>query len=402
MKCIVLLMLVANLQQLFATYSGLYMDNGRDQTMIERRMTRREKQKFERELLHLLGLPKKPKRTLRSSTLTSSAPKFLLEVYKSLDGGKLKNDFNLKSEDYRSVKESDAIMTFLTKKNYLNSLRHEKGKHLWFDVSDVPVGDTVVGSELRIYKFRNPESEKYTVTVNQVLLDFDGEKELDYVDSVNITNTYEGWLVFNVTSAFMSWVAFPSMNRGLHVSVHKHSKTSHEIHHDAAGIISSNFEENENHQPFLVAFFKYGANNSKLKPRRIRDVNKKKEKSDAEVSYNVNPLTSESAWSYRNCQIQTLYVNFKDLNWQDWIIAPHGYAAYFCSGLCDFPLNAHMNATNHAIVQTLVNLINPSEAPKPCCAPTKLGSIAVLFYLEDNNVILKKYKNMIVKSCGCH
>lgn len=65
----------------------------------------------------------------------------------------------------------------------------------------------------------------------------------------------------------------------------------HEIHHDAAGIISSNFEENENHQPFLVAFFKYGANNSKLKPRRIRDVNKKKEKSDAEVSYNVNPLT---------------------------------------------------------------------------------------------------------------
>lgn len=115
MKCIVLLMLVANLQQLFATYSGLYMDNGRDQTMIERRMTRREKQKFERELLHLLGLPKKPKRTLRSSTLTSSAPKFLLEVYKSLDGGKLKNDFNLKSEDYRSVKESDAIMTFLTK-----------------------------------------------------------------------------------------------------------------------------------------------------------------------------------------------------------------------------------------------------------------------------------------------
>lgn len=65
-------------------------------------------------------------------------------------------------------------MKLVSSENSLNSLRHEKGKHLWFDVSDVPVGDTVVGSELRIYKFRNPDSEKYTVTVNQVLLDFDG------------------------------------------------------------------------------------------------------------------------------------------------------------------------------------------------------------------------------------
>lgn len=39
---------------------------------------------------------------------------------------------------------------------------------------------------------------------------------------------------------------------------------------------------------------------------------------------------------------------------KDWIIAPEGYAANYCDGECSFPLNAHMNATNHAIVQTLV------------------------------------------------
>lgn len=61
-----------------------------------------------------------------------------------------------------------------------------------------------------------------------------------------------------------------------------------------------------------------------------------------------------------------------------------------------------MNATNHAIVQTLVHLMKPLHVPKPCCAPNKMGQQAVLFFLEDNNVILKKYKNMIVKSCGCH
>lgn len=40
---------------------------------------------------------------------------------------------------------------------------------------------------------------------------------------------------------------------------------------------------------------------------------------------------------------------------QDWIIAPEGYAAYYCMGECAFPLNSYMNATNHAIVQTLVS-----------------------------------------------
>lgn len=87
---------------------------------------------------------------------------------------------------------------------------------------------------------------------------------------------------------------------------------------------------------------------------------------------------------------------------QDWIIAPDGYDAYYCSGECNFPLNAHMNATNHAIVQTLVHLVNPGKVPKPCCAPTKLSAISVLYFLDESNVILKKYKNMVVKSCGCH
>lgn len=47
---------------------------------------------------------------------------------------------------------------------------------------------------------------------------------------------------------------------------------------------------------------------------------------------------------------------------KDWIIAPEGYAANYCDGECSFPLNAHMNATNHAIVQTLVR----SQAHQQC------------------------------------
>ena len=102
------------------------------------------------------------------------------------------------------------------------------------------------------------------------------------------------------------------------------------------------------------------------------------------------------------CQKRVLRVSFRDLNWQDWIIAPDGYEAFYCHGECSFPLNSHMNATNHAIVQTLVHLMKPEDVPKPCCAPTKLSGISVLYFDESSNVILKKYRSMVVKSCGCH
>nr|XP_009510160.1 PREDICTED: bone morphogenetic protein 5-like [Phalacrocorax carbo] len=102
------------------------------------------------------------------------------------------------------------------------------------------------------------------------------------------------------------------------------------------------------------------------------------------------------------CKKHELYVSFRDLGWQDWIIAPEGYAAFYCDGECSFPLNAHMNATNHAIVQTLVHLMFPDHVPKPCCAPTKLNAISVLYFDDSSNVILKKYRNMVVRSCGCH
>lgn len=49
-----------------------------------------------------------------------------------------------------------------------------------------------------------------------------------------------------------------------------------------------------------------------------------------------------------------------------------------------------------------VHLMNPDYVPKPCCAPTKLNAISVLYFDDNSNVILKKYRNMVVRACGCH
>ena len=71
-----------------------------------------------------------------------------------------------------------------------------------------------------------------------------------------------------------------------------------------------------------------------------------------------------------------------------------------------FPLHAKMNASNHALVQTLVKLLDgvPDDSERPpnaCCAPIDLATIPVLYYSHEHNIVLKKYPKMIVKSCGC-
>ncbi|KAF7236264.1 Bone morphogenetic protein 8A [Varanus komodoensis] len=53
------------------------------------------------------------------------------------------------------------------------------------------------------------------------------------------------------------------------------------------------------------------------------------------------------------CRRHELYVSFQDLGWLDWVIAPQGYSAFYCEGECAFPLDSCMNATNHAILQSL-------------------------------------------------
>ena len=102
------------------------------------------------------------------------------------------------------------------------------------------------------------------------------------------------------------------------------------------------------------------------------------------------------------CKRRSLFVEFKDIGWDSWILAPTGYDAFECSGVCTYPLTKHVTPTKHAIVQTLININSPQKAAKACCVPTKLEPISLL-YLDDTGVVTYKYKyeGMMVAECGC-
>ncbi|XP_066558143.1 growth/differentiation factor 5 [Amia ocellicauda] len=101
------------------------------------------------------------------------------------------------------------------------------------------------------------------------------------------------------------------------------------------------------------------------------------------------------------CNRKPLHVNFKEMGWDDWIIAPLEYEAYHCDGACDFPIRSHLEPTNHAIIQTLMNSMDPDSTPPTCCVPTRLSPISILYIDSANNVVYKQYEDMVVESCGC-
>ncbi len=101
------------------------------------------------------------------------------------------------------------------------------------------------------------------------------------------------------------------------------------------------------------------------------------------------------------CRRYPLIVKFKDVGWDDWIVAPSEYQAYYCAGECPTTYADYHNTTNHAIVQGLVHGKYPQTVPKPCCVPTVLSSISMLYLDENNIAVLKNYDDMVAGDCGC-
>ncbi|KAL8177732.1 UNVERIFIED_CONTAM: hypothetical protein K2H54_017563 [Gekko kuhli] len=101
------------------------------------------------------------------------------------------------------------------------------------------------------------------------------------------------------------------------------------------------------------------------------------------------------------CKPRRLYIGFGDIGWENWIIAPQGYMANYCLGECPFPLTEELNSTNHAILQTMVHSLDPEGTPQPCCVPVRLSPISILYYDNDDNVVLRHYEDMVVDECGC-
>ncbi|VDL64358.1 unnamed protein product [Hymenolepis diminuta] len=139
---------------------------------------------------------------------------------------------------------------------------------------------------------------------------------------------------------------------------------------------------------------------AKRKKRRRKNRNGKSDTSNREKrspQYLMNKRYIEST-----CQRRDLMVNFNTIGWSKWVIAPMAYNAGYCYGYCPFPLSAHFNTTNHAVILHLMHNLGVahSEVNSPCCTPLTFGPQSILFF-DGDDVVLQVYEDMIVESCGC-
>ncbi|RWS00699.1 Inhibin beta B chain-like protein, partial [Dinothrombium tinctorium] len=104
----------------------------------------------------------------------------------------------------------------------------------------------------------------------------------------------------------------------------------------------------------------------------------------------------------KECCKQELYISFNEIGWDDWIIAPDGFYANYCSGNCSNLLarpdklpNIHsMALDDYRKNKTLTSFTS-------CCAPTQYSAISIIYYDSPQNVIKKNFSNMVVEKCGC-
>lgn len=273
--------------------------------------------------------------------------------------------------------------------------------------------------------------------------------------SIEVTENYHGWISLNVTETIRSWVRFDNRpprvliqfqvfsRKGVHnipIGEDVGLLTSHDVHRELQPylviyLLSQNIatrivslEESTTKEGTTQRYFdeikehhKVASSSGDMRQRRSpkqhqstsptltstiasgdthSSITSKSLSTETKSSKTQNKVPKRNQFHQKFCNKHSFFVSFSDLKWDDWIIAPDGYEAWYCSGKCPFPLHPNLNSTNHAIVQMLAHLMNP-QVPEPCCAPTKLQPISVLYYDDYSNVVLKKYKNMIVQSCGC-
>ena len=98
------------------------------------------------------------------------------------------------------------------------------------------------------------------------------------------------------------------------------------------------------------------------------------------------------------CSKRNLYVSFRELGWDSWILAPPGYQANYCDGSCPrlgSPADPKTGRSN------FLQQYSRGSPMSFCCSPRKMSPLMLIYLDENANIIKLELPNMIVDECGC-
>lgn len=229
---------------------------------------------------------------------------------------------------------------------------------------------------IRLFQQHHPSGGRPSLPQDDTLL---SEKTVDTRRS--------GWHTFPVSAAVQALLqSATSTTLSLRVSCPLCADTGATIVLVSGSTETSqrNNQREQSHRPFLMAVVRQG-DGSDSQRRRKRGL--------------------ECDGKVRVCCKRQFYVDFKDIGWNDWIIAPRGYHANYCEGECPSHVASITGSTLsfHSTVISHYRMrgYSPFQNVKSCCVPTRLRAMSMLYYNEEQKIIKKDVQNMIVEECGC-
>nr|CDJ83833.1 Transforming growth factor beta (TGFb) and Transforming growth factor beta domain containing protein [Haemonchus contortus] len=332
---------------------------------------------FEEHFLDILELDEPPPLSTRRKRSNRVAT-FMKQLYDELEEDIERYDSNHLGVD-GEWSSADRIISVSPKESRLSNGLIA----VTFDRGDFPdtVPPELIAAQLRIFLPKD-----FSVAKVYILNNVTGA--LSLIDST-IATSQETTVWFNITQMVSNWMQGLS-NPTLFIGVEDGTDTPLSKVEVESFVIAS-FMDERTHIPLL-------------RTRTRRDVNSGPSISAPRdrKSVRTNPFMVARE-DVEGCHVQNLYLNFADIGWREWVIAPEGYSTNFCAGACssDSPMHSKMNATNHAIVQTLVHLLDPKRAEEAKCAPIQLSPTKILFIDNHGNVVMRRYQDMTVQECGC-
>ncbi|PKK22341.1 growth/differentiation factor 2 [Columba livia] len=342
-------------------------------------------------------------------------PQFMIDLY------------NRYAADKSSIPSSNIVRSFSTEDVVSLASPEENPfqKHiLLFNIS-IPRYEEITRAELRIYISCHREAGSLSrLEGNMVIydiLDSDHWKNPESTKSFLVSHNIQecGWEMFEVSRAVKRWVRADKLKTKNKLEVVIKSKA---LGGFTCGKLDISVTPDTKNLPLLIVFSNDRSNGTKETKVELRDMivheqesvlkklgknntsSEEEEQGEEKAIPGPHQHSSRSkrSISANHCRRTSLHVNFEEIGWDSWIIAPKDYEAFECKGGCFFPLTDNVTPTKHAIVQTLVHLQNPKKASKACCVPTKLDSISIL-YKDDAGVptLIYNYEGMKVAECGC-
>ncbi|EDX03470.1 dpp [Drosophila simulans] len=362
---------------------------------------------IEKSLLSLFNM-KRPPKIDRSKIII---PEPMKKLYAEIMGHEL-DSVNIPKPGLLT-KSANTVRSFTHKDSKIDDrFPHHHRFRLHFDVKSIPADEKLKAAELQLTRDAlspqvvasrsSANRTRYQVLVYDITrVGVRGQREPSYLllDTKTVRLNSTDTVSLDVQPAVDRWLASPQRNYGLLVEVRTVRSLKPAPHHHVRLRRSADeaHERWQHKQPLLFTY----TDDGRHKARSIRDVSGGEGGGKGGRNKRQPRRPTRRKNHDDTCRRHSLYVDFSDVGWDDWIVAPLGYDAYYCHGKCPFPLADHFNSTNHAVVQTLVNNMNPGKVPKACCVPTQLDSVAMLYLNDQSTVVLKNYQEMTVVGCGC-